>query len=251
MIPAQSLDNGSRGALPSVLWGSAKAFAGILGLVATILATGVIVQRYLDVNALRSSIATWGMLAPPMFILLLALRNMLFLPVLPLGAVIGFASLIFGPLLGAFYFWLGTTAGSCAAFLIARHCVGKLAVRFKRGRLQKLDQMVSTNGFLAILGLRLVLFSNIWINYGGGLTSMTLRDFALGTLIGLTPMTLTLAYLFEGVQEPDLLAAMLSYPSLAVLSLLLGSKIVGVVLLASIARQGRWRAPTTLADTGR
>jgi uncharacterized membrane protein YdjX (TVP38/TMEM64 family) len=249
MISAPDPNDSRRDALPSMLWGSAKALAGLLGLVLAILAMGLIIQRYLDVDALRSSIATWGMLAPPLFIGLLALRSMLFLPVLPLALVIGFASLMFGPLYGACYFWLGTTAGSCVAFLVAKHCVGNLADRLKRaGRLQKLDQLVGTNGFLAILGLRLVLFSNIWINYGSGLTSMTLKDFALGTLLGLTPRTFTLAYIFEGVQEPDMFAAMLSYPSLAVLSLLLGSKIIGVVLLASIARQGRWRAQTSMAD---
>ena len=251
MILARFLDKSIQGPLPSVLWSSSKALAGLLGLIGTILATGVIIQRYLDIDALRTSIATWGVLAPPMFILLLALRNLLFLPVLPLGVIIGFASLIFGTLYGALYFWLGTTAGSCVAFLVARYWVGDLALRFERGRLQKLDQMVSGHGFRAILGLRLVLFGNIWINYGGGLTSMSLRDFALGTLLGLTPRTFTLAYLFEGVQEPDLFAAMLSYPSLTVLSLLLGSMLVGVVLLASIARQERWRAQTALADSDR
>jgi uncharacterized membrane protein YdjX (TVP38/TMEM64 family) len=251
MIPAHDLGNSSRDAFPSVLWGSAKALAGFLCLVVAILATGLIVQRYLAVDALRAYVETWGMLAPSMFILLVALRNMLFLPVLPLAIVIGFASIIFGSLYGAFYFWLGTTVGSGMAFLVAKHCVGNLAIKLKRGRLQQLDHMVSINGFLAIVGLRLVLFSNIWINYGSGLTSMTLKDFVLGTLIGLIPKTLTLAYIFEGIQEPDVFATMLSYPNLAVMSLLIGSKIIGVVLLASIARQGQWRAQTSMADAGR
>jgi hypothetical protein len=41
---------------------------------------------------------------------------------------------------------------------------------------------------------------------------------------------------------------MLDYSGLTVLVLLLGSKIVGVVLLVSIARQGRGSAQTSLAD---
>jgi uncharacterized membrane protein YdjX (TVP38/TMEM64 family) len=249
MIPAHSLDDSGGGALPGVLWGSAKAIGGLVGLVVAIVATGLIIQRYVDVEALRSAIATWGMLAPPMFIGLLALRSMLFLPVLPLALVIGFASLMFGPFYGALYFWLGTTAGACMAFLVAKNWVGNLALRLQRAaRLRQLDELVGTNGFLAILGLRLVLFSNIWINYGSGLTSMTLKDFTLGTLLGLTPRAFTLAYIFEGVQEPDMVGAILSYPSLGVLSLLLGSKLVGVVLLTSVARRGRWRARTPMSD---
>jgi uncharacterized membrane protein YdjX (TVP38/TMEM64 family) len=227
------------GDVSSLLWGTAKSIAGIVVLLVAVLGMGLIVQRHIDVDMLRATIESWGILAPLIFMALLAFRNLLFLPVVPYLFLIGVGTLSFGNLYGALYFWLGTTAGACVAFVVARYCVGEFAARLRRGRLQKLDQMVSTNGFLAILGLRLVLFSNIWLNYGGGMTSMTLRDFALGTLIGLTPRTFTLSYIFEGIQEPDMVAAMLSYPSLTVLFLLLGSKIVGVVLLAFIARQGR------------
>ena len=251
MLSLPGLDKRAPSDAASILWGTAKSIGGIMALLVAVVIMGLIVQRYVDVDALRAAIEGWGVMAPLIFMALLAFRNLLFLPVVPYLFLIGLGALSFGNLYGALYFWLGTTAGACVAFIVARSCVGEFAARLKRGKLQKLDQMVSTNGFFAILGLRLVLFSNIWLNYGSGMTSMTLKDFALGTLIGLTPRTFTLAYIFEGVQEPDMLAAMLSYPRLGVLSLLLGSKIVGVALLASIARQGRWRAQATLGDASR
>ncbi|MGH8068661.1 MAG: TVP38/TMEM64 family protein [Candidatus Entotheonellia bacterium] len=251
MLSFPGLDKRVPGDNSSILWGTAKSIGGIVALLVAVVIMGLIVQRNIDVDALRVAIEGWGVLAPLIFMALLAFRNLLFLPVVPYLFLIGLGALSFGNLYGALYFWLGTTAGACVAFFVARYCVGEFAARLKRGRLRTLDQLVSTNGFLAILGLRLVLFSNIWLNYGSGMTSMTLKDFVLGTLIGLTPRTFTLAYIFEGVQEPDMLAAMLSYPRLGVLSLLLGSKIVGVVLLASIARQGRWRAQAALVDASR
>jgi uncharacterized membrane protein YdjX (TVP38/TMEM64 family) len=248
MLPFPWLDKPAEGDASSILWGIAQSIAGLLALLVAVLIMGLIVQRYIDVDVLRAAIEGWGVLAPLIFIAILAFRNLLFLPVVPYLFLIGLGALSFGTLYGALYFWLGATAGSCMAFVVARHCVGGFAARLKRGRLQRLDQMVGTNGFIAILGLRLVLFSNIWLNYGSGLTSMTLKDFALGTLIGLTPRTFTLAYIFEGAQEPDMFAAMLDYSGLTVLVLLLGSKIVGVVLLVSIARQGRGSARTSLVD---
>jgi len=239
MLPFPWLDKRDPTGTSNVFWETVKSIAGLLGLVAAVLLTGLAIQRYIDVDALHTAIEAWGALAPLLFVALLAIRNLLFLPVIPYLFLIGLGAVSFGTLYGAFYFWLGTTAGACLAFVAARHCGGEFAARLKRGRLRWLDALVSRNGFLAILGLRLVLFSNIWLNYGGGITSMALRDFALGTLIGIVPRTFTLAYIFESVQDPDLLKALLTYPNLLSLTLLLGSKIGGVALLALVVQRDR------------
>jgi uncharacterized membrane protein YdjX (TVP38/TMEM64 family) len=219
-----------------ILWGSVQSLLGVLALIVALVVMGIIIQQYLDVEALRGLIENYGMLAPLIFIALCALKNVLFIPVIPLGFLIGLGSLIFGAAYGSCYFWLGTTMGACMAFGVARYWLKNFAARLKLGKLKRLDDMISGNGFLSMVGLRLVLFSNIPLNLGSGLTSITLRDYVLGTTIGLIPRTFVVAYIFESVQYPNIWGALLTYPGSLFLPLLLLSKVGGGLLLVFLAK---------------
>jgi uncharacterized membrane protein YdjX (TVP38/TMEM64 family) len=219
-----------------ILRGSAQSLAGVLSLLAVIVITGMLIQRYLDVHALRGFIESYGVLAPLIFCCVCALKNILFIPVLPLSLLIGLGALMFGTILGAFYAWLGTTVGACAAFLVGRYWLRGVAARLKRGKWHRLDEVLSAHGFLPMLGLRLALFSNIPLNLGSGLTSITLRDYAAGTLIGLMPGTLIVAGIFDSVHDPDIWAALWTYPNALLVSLLLLSRVGGILLLTCLVR---------------
>jgi uncharacterized membrane protein YdjX (TVP38/TMEM64 family) len=230
------LENNTQGAWRRVFWGSVHSVLAVLALLALVVVLSILIQKYLDIEALRASLESFGFLAPLMFIGVSALKNILFIPVVPLALLIGLGSLVFGKGYGAFYFWVGSTAGACLAFLMARYWLTEFAARLKRGRLKWLDAVVSGHGLLSILGLRLVLFSNLPLNFGSGVTSMTLRDYTLGTLIGLMPRTFVVSYVFESVQNPNVWSDLLTYPSSLLLPLLLLSKVVGILLLASLVR---------------
>jgi uncharacterized membrane protein YdjX (TVP38/TMEM64 family) len=209
---------------------------GLIAIMAVIFVVGAFLQQQLDVGALRQLMESLGLFAPLLFIAIAVLKNIVFLPVLPTAAIIGLGALIFGVTSGALYSWVGITSGSCLAFLAARYGAGKMVARFKSGNLQSFDDVVSTHGFLSILGLRLVLFSNTAVNYLSGLTSMTFRDYALGTLLGLMPRTIVVAAVVETLQEPNIWEALLSSPKLLWFPLLIASWVGGVALLACVAK---------------
>jgi uncharacterized membrane protein YdjX (TVP38/TMEM64 family) len=219
-----------------ILRGSAQSLVGLAALIAAIVVLSMLIQRYLDIDALRSWIDSYGALAPMAFLFVCALKSVLFIPIIPLALLIGLGALMFGKMSGALYFWIGTTAGAYAAFLVGRYWLNGIAARLKRGKFQRLDEVLSGHGFLAMLGLRLVFFSNIPLNLGSGLTSITGRDYAAGTLIGIIPRTFIVAYVFESVQDSNIWAMLLTYPNALFLPLLLFSMIGGGALLTSLAR---------------
>jgi uncharacterized membrane protein YdjX (TVP38/TMEM64 family) len=237
MLSSWDLDRDERSDWQRILRGSAQSLAGLVALIAAIVVIGMLIQRYLDVQALRGIIESYGVLAPIAFFAACALKNVLFLPIIPLPLLIGLGALMFGNVSGALYGWLGATAGACAAFWLGRYWLNGLATRLKRGKWQRLDEVLSSHGFLSMLGLRLVLFSSIPLNLGSGLTSITGRDYAAGTLLGLLPRTFVVAYAFDSMQDLNAWAALLTYPNALLLTLLLVSMVAGVLLLASVARK--------------
>jgi uncharacterized membrane protein YdjX (TVP38/TMEM64 family) len=236
MLLARGMNLDDQGQRMRSIRNYAKSVGGLIAIVAVIFGIGMLIQRHLDVRALRQLIEGLGILAPLTFIALVFLKNILFLPVLPIVAIIGIGALVFGETLGALYSWVGMSGGSCIAFLAARCGAGRVAARFKSGNLQSLNEIVSTHGFLSILGLRLVLFGNTALNYLSGLTSITLRDYTLGTLIGLLPRTIVVASVVDTLQEPNIWRSLFSYPDLLWFPLLIVSWAGGVWLLAFVAK---------------
>jgi uncharacterized membrane protein YdjX (TVP38/TMEM64 family) len=214
----------------------AKSVGGLIAIIAIIFGIGALTPQYLDVGALRQRIESLGMLAPSMFIAIAIIKNILFLPVLPIIAIISLGALVFGETYGALYSWVGMSGGSCIAFLVARYGAGAMATRFKAGNLQSLDEVVSAHGFLSILGLRLVVFNNTVLNYLSGLTSITFRDYTLGTLIGLVPRTIAVALMADTLRERDIWQSLFSYPDLVWFPLLIVSWVGGIGLLAFVAK---------------
>lgn len=105
------------------------------------------------------------------------------------------AGMIWGPYLGTFYTIMGASLSSILPFFIGRflgrECAGQL---FRKFRLKRVDDLLSANGFLSILILRLIpVIPWEMVNYIGGICGIRFRDYLLGTLIG----TLPTSYLFN------------------------------------------------------
>ena len=98
------------------------------------------------------------------------------------------AGAIFGPLLGTLYVVIAATIGAASSFLVTRHLL-RDAILAKFGpRLSALNQELEARGFNYLLFLRLVpLFPFFLINLAAGFTSLPLRTFVLGTMIGIIP----------------------------------------------------------------
>jgi uncharacterized membrane protein YdjX (TVP38/TMEM64 family) len=132
---------------------------------------------------------------------------------------------------------LGATIGATVAFLLARCLAADWVERRLGRRLQEIKARVEHQGWRFVAFVRLVpVFPFNLLNYVLGLTSLSVRTFAVTSFFALAPGALVYAYLGYAGREaigggPDLVRK-------AFLGLTL---LVALALLPSLIR--RWRGP--------
>ena len=115
---------------------------------------------------------------------------------------------LFGAVMGGLLSFIANLIGSVAAFYLAK----TYARQWIKNRLdhsskfQGFDRVVSRSGFQTVMFARLALLPNNLINYASGITGMRLRDFVLGTCIGVLPILI--ANVLIGASAMDLFVAM-------------------------------------------
>jgi uncharacterized membrane protein YdjX (TVP38/TMEM64 family) len=156
----------------------------VAGVVAAVRLSGA--AGYLEQERLRGLIAGYGSLAPAIYMLIYTLAPSLFLPGLPITLAGG---ILFGPLWGVVYTIIGSTAGACLAFLIARHGARQsIERRLKSPRWRQLDAQVQRHGWKVVAFTRLIpLFPFNLLNYALGLTKVKFSHYALATFLGMLP----------------------------------------------------------------
>ncbi|MBI5522783.1 MAG: VTT domain-containing protein [Desulfarculus sp.] len=208
----------------------------LAGLVAAVRLSGA--AAYLEPERLRGLIAGHGVLAPAIYMLIYTLAPALFLPGLPITLAGG---VLFGPLWGVVYTIIGSTAGACLAFLVARHGArGGIERRLTGPRWRQLDAQVERHGWKVVLFARLMpLLPFNLLNYALGLTKIRFSHYALATFWGMLPACI--AFVVFSSSLLDLLLGRVS-PGL-VLGLLL---VLAVMLVPMLYR--RRRAKRALAS---
>jgi uncharacterized membrane protein YdjX (TVP38/TMEM64 family) len=167
-------------------------------LVLLLVALGVITwreapQELFDPAWIENFLMGAGRLAPFFFIVLRVIAIMAtVVPNAPLDVAGG---MLFGSFWGTVYALLGSEAGAIACFLLARHFGREAITRFLHRDITFSDRIAHRHLASIVLFARLEpVFSFALVSYGAGLTSMSLRSFALSTLIGMTPGTIILNY---------------------------------------------------------
>ena len=162
----------------------------ILLTVVCIIATGLAV--YLLGGIEPAQIQAWlkssGIWAPIIYIGVYVVATILILPSTALNLTGG---AIFGP-------WLGTTWTSIAAIVAAivafafTRTVGREAVAKRlAGRWQAMDAEVRRGGLFYMFAIRLVpIMPYGLVNFAAGLTSVSFKDYVLGTTLGTVPSVL-------------------------------------------------------------
>lgn len=128
---------------------------------------------------------------------------------IPLTLLVIAAVLAFGPTFGFLYSLAGAELGALISYGIG-HMVGRDLVRRYAGKtLNAVSKRLSRRGVLAIITLRIVPVAPFAvINLVAGASHISLRDFALGTLLGLLPGIIAISLFADGVaqalREPDM-----------------------------------------------
>ena len=122
-----------------------------------------------------------------LFLVLFLALNTVGVPAPVLGAAAGAA---FGPVSGAAVTFVALTITACAQFLLARHVIGE-RVRQRLGHaFVRVSQLLERRGVMAVAGARLLPGPFSEFNMLAGLTSLKLRDFMIGTILGCVPKAL-------------------------------------------------------------
>lgn len=128
------------------------------------------------------------------FMLIYIVATVAFLPgsVLTLGA-----GVVFGVVLGSIYVFIGATLGATLAFLVGRYLArGWISQKIEGNqKFKAIDEAVGREGLKIVLLTRLspVFPFNI-LNYGLGVTGVSLKDYFLGS-VGMIPGTIMYVYI--------------------------------------------------------
>jgi pyruvate/2-oxoglutarate dehydrogenase complex dihydrolipoamide dehydrogenase (E3) component/uncharacterized membrane protein YdjX (TVP38/TMEM64 family) len=159
----------------------------------------VVLFRVLPVQDWLLGFVAWirdaGVTGMAVFVAAYVAATVLFLPgsILTLGA--GFA---YGVALGTPLVWVAANVGATLAFLLGRTLARDAIARRVAGnaRFAAIDQAVGREGLKIVLLTRLSpVFPFNLLNYAYGLTRVSLRDYVVGSLVGMVPGTLMYVYL--------------------------------------------------------
>ncbi len=140
-----------------------------------------------------------GPAAPVLFVPLFVVVN--FVVAWPILA--GASGLLFGTPVGTAVALAGVTLSALAQMAVTRHLAGDHAGRLLPARVERWERLIERRGTLAVMYSRLVPALPFGlVNYGAGVTNVTYRAVALGTLVGAVPKVF--AYVALGGSLDDL-----------------------------------------------
>jgi uncharacterized membrane protein YdjX (TVP38/TMEM64 family) len=150
------------------------------------------VVQYLQPEAVQSTLARFGFLAPFAYVVIMALVVVTPLPSLPLNIAAG---AYFGPALGTLYSVTGATLGALFSFSLARFLGREFIERYLKGHINFCtpcsDRLLTK---LVLLGRLIPVLSFDLISYGAGLTKMSAKSYVIANYIGMLPLTFIYNY---------------------------------------------------------
>lgn len=145
--------------------------------------------RLENVPKIKTWVASFGKIAPLIYIGLYLVSTVFFLPGSPVTVLAGF---VFGPLWGVFYASVASIISVSIAFLIARYVARDLVEGWVKDNAQfrKIDEQVEEQGWRILMFTRLVpIFPFNLQNYAYGLTSIRFSTYVLVSAIFMLPGT--------------------------------------------------------------
>lgn len=113
----------------------------------------------------------------------------------PLGVIIVASALLFGPLPATAYVLIGATLGGVVSYGIGNYLGHDGLQRFAGERINRISRRLAERGLLAVIIIRLLPIAPFAIvNMIAGASHLRLRDFVPGTLVGMLPGTLIIAF---------------------------------------------------------
>lgn len=188
-------------------WG--RVAAGLAAMLAVVAVVVALLTAAGGVDNVRQVVADAGFWAPLLF---LVLQSAITIAPIPRTAFMVAGGVLFGSITGVVLVLIGTVVAATLAFWLVRLVGGEFVERHAHHpALAWIRARVEHSGLLTMLSLRMipaVPFSVM--NYASGLSGVRFRHFALGTLLGVFPGSVSVVFLADAVAggnfPPQLLA---------------------------------------------
>ena len=168
----------------------------IICIIAT--ALGIYLLGGIEQQQLQTLLQKLGIWAPIIYILLYTIGTILILPSTPLNLSGG---AIFGVWWGTLWTTVAAVAAAMVAFYYSR-TIGRdwIAAKFK-GRITAIDAEIQQGGLFYMFAIRLLpIIPYGIVNFAAGLTSISFRDYFLGTILGTLPGILPFVMIGSGLK---------------------------------------------------
>lgn len=188
--------------------------AVVLGLPAA--ASWLNVEELLKPDRIADQLHAAGPFGPIIFMTLMATAVVISpIPSLPLDLAAGAT---FGVALGTLYAVIGAEIGAVISFLIGRILGREALTRLFRIDISFCERCSDRHLAIFVFAARLLpIFSFDLVSYGAGLTNMSLRAFAVATLLGMIGPTLILTYAGNNVASGEWVLIVLGFALVALL----------------------------------
>ena len=119
---------------------------------------------------------------------------------IPLAVIIVAGALIFGPILGPVYVLSGAEIGAVISFVLGKY-LGHDALRLLAGeKARKLSENLGRSGVITVIVIRLIPAAPFAIaNMVIGASHIRMRDFLLGTMVGMIPGVLAITLFVDQI----------------------------------------------------
>ncbi|MGQ0777787.1 MAG: TVP38/TMEM64 family protein [Pseudonocardiales bacterium] len=169
-------------------------------LILAVLGWFAITRGTAAVEVARDWTAGMGVLGAAVFVLVYAVATLALFPATPLTAAAG---LLYGPVVGVLVVWLGAMLGATGSFLVGRLLSRQAVEQLAGGRTDRLNAVLATRGTVAVLLVRLIpIFPFALVNYGSAITAITLRQYLVGTAVGILPAAIAYVWLGDSIEDP-------------------------------------------------
>lgn len=158
----------------------------------------------------------------------------------PQFMLVGATVLVFGPLAGFVYAWIGTMVSSSVGFFLGYGFGGELLRRFGGSRANRISTRLAQHGVLTSAAVRIVPAGPaIMVNMALGLSHISYAKFFLGTALGIAPKIALIALVGEGLQ------GLLSGGNLLWLVVIAAIVVLWIGAMVVVKRRiTKWRAQT-------
>ncbi len=154
----------------------------------------------------------WG----PLIILgLYIARSYLFAPS---SILIILSGLLYGPIWGTVINIVGENLSATVCFISARFLGRRFVETHEKSWVKKYDEILTRDGFVSVLFMRLFFFPFDVVSYGSGMTGIPYQQYVLATFLGLLPGGIALTVLGDVFTHPDTIATFIALAILIIVA---------------------------------